>query len=438
MGSVERLVHHALEVPRVVLEAAHQLVGHLRWRDHVAAAEFSRIHAELARRLVDETLEGIRGHRPTRAAVGRCGNGVGENETASHVDRLHVVDAAVHVDQAERVDHRACEDNVGAHVGEVVEAHAEDAAILIQRQFAFVMNIASLLVAEEHLRTRPDPFHRAPELLRRVKERAVFWIRVEAHAETAADFLGDDPHFLGRHAEDRRELPAHGAHALRGGVQEVQVPGRIVGPHGRARLHRIADHARVVRGELHDLRRARERGVGRGLVAADEIEHQIAGRARMELRSARGHGLRGRGHRGQFLVLDDQGFGGVLRLRRGFRHDQGDRLAHVADHFMGEGQALREALIGAVLPLEGRRGGDRLQASLHQLAAGDDRDHAAAFQSSFFFNGSNFRVRAIGADEVPIRLPREIPVGDIASPTGEHAVIFQSALQHARILNARG
>ena len=193
MESVESLVHHRLEVARVVLEATHQFVGHLCWRDHVAAAEFSGIHAELARRFVDQPLQRVRGHRPARAAVGRGRDRVGEHEPAAHVDCLHVVHAAVHVDQAERVDHRAGENDVGAHVGEVVEAHAEDAAARVERHLRGVHDVARLLVAEEYLRTRPDPFHRAPELLRRVEERAVFGICVEAHAEAAADFLRDDP-----------------------------------------------------------------------------------------------------------------------------------------------------------------------------------------------------------------------------------------------------
>jgi hypothetical protein len=59
------------------------------------------------------------------------------------------------------------------------------------------MNIARLLVAEEYFGACAYPFHRAPELLRRVEERAVFRIGIEAHAEAAAGFLGDDPTLSG-------------------------------------------------------------------------------------------------------------------------------------------------------------------------------------------------------------------------------------------------
>jgi hypothetical protein len=129
-------------------------------------------------------------------------------------------------------------------------------------------------------------------------------------------------------------------------------------------------------GELHDFRRPCERGVRRHLVAAHEIEHQIARGARMELRRAGRHGLLRGHHRRQVLVVDDERVGRVLRLRRGLRHEQGYRLADVAYDFVGERQALREALVGAVLPLEWSGGRDRLESRLHQLLAGDHCDHA--------------------------------------------------------------
>jgi hypothetical protein len=262
----------------------------------------------------------------------------------------------------------------------------------------------------------PTHFTGRASFFRGVEQRTVFRVGVEAHAEAAADFLGDDAHLLGRHAEHRRELAAHRPHALRGGVQEIQILRRVVGAHRRARLHRVADHAGVIGGELHHLRRFRERRVRGRLVAPCEIEHQVARRARMELGRARRDGLLRRGHRRQILVVDDQRLGRVLRLRGSLGDDQRDRFAHVAHHFVREGKSLRQALLGSVPPLEGRRGRDRLEPRLHQLGAADHREHARAFQSLFFLNGNNLRVRAIGADEMAVGLSGEIPVGDIASP----------------------
>ena len=43
-------------------------------------------------------------------------------------------------------------------------------------------------------------------------------------------------------------------------------------------------------------------------------------------------------------------------------------------------------------------------------------------------------MRAIRAQKMAVELAGEVPVGDIASPTGEHAVVFEPAFQHARIV----
>src|SRR3989454_968556 len=82
-----------------------------------------------------------------------------------------------------------------------LEAHAEDAAGSVERHLAAVHDVARLLVAGEYLGARADPLHRPAEPLRSEQQRAIFRVDVEAHAEAAADFLGDDADLLGRHAE---------------------------------------------------------------------------------------------------------------------------------------------------------------------------------------------------------------------------------------------
>ena len=60
-----------------------------------------------------------------------------------------------------------------------------------------------------------------------------------------------------------------------------------------------------------------------------------------------------------------------------------------------------------------------------------ERAHAARMAQRFFFTDGNYLgVRAIGAHKVPMSLPREIPVGNILPPTGEHPVVFQPAFEH--------
>ena len=342
--------------------------------------------------------------------------------------RLHVVHAAIDVHQAQSIHHSAGEHHVGAHVGEVVEAHAEDARVRVERHLRGMHDVARLLVAEEHFRARAAPLHRPAQGLRGVEQRAVFRVGVETHAEAPADLLGHHPHLLRRHAEHRRELPAHRPDALRGAVDEVQVLRRIVAAHRRARLHRVADHARVVGPDLHYLRSLGERGVGRALVAADEIEHQVARRARMELRRARRQRLLGAHHGRQVLVVHHQRLGRVLRLRGGLGHHQGHRLADVAHDFVRERQPLRLALLRAVLPLEWRGRGDRLQSRPDEVLAREHRDRPRALQRLFLPDRSDPGVRPVRAHEIGMDLAGQGPVGDIASPPGKHALVFEAAL----------
>jgi hypothetical protein len=56
----------------------------------------------------------------------------------------------------------------------------------------------------------------------------------------------------------------------------------------------------------------------------------------------------------------------------------------MAHHFVGQRGALRQALGGAVLHAAGRRRRYRLEAGVHQLLAGDHRDHARLLELLLF------------------------------------------------------
>ena len=194
-----------------------------------------------------------------------------------------------------------------------------------------VHDVARLLVAEEHLRARADPFHRPAELLRRVEQRAVFRIGVEAHAEAAADFLGDHAHLFRRHAEHRRELPAHRPDALRGAVQVVQVLAR----------DRRNPWRRAAPSDCRP--RASDRRAASRPCAAFANAASVAASSPPSKSSTRLPGAPACScgapwasasaavvTAGRSFVLDDDRFGGVLRLRRGLGDDQRDRFADMA------------------------------------------------------------------------------------------------------------
>jgi hypothetical protein len=159
---------------------------------------------------------------------------------------LHVVHAACHVDEVDRVDEGAGEGDVGPQVRDEVEPHAENAPRLVERHLGAVRDVARLLVGQEDLRARADPFHRAAELLGGDQHGTVLGIGVEAHAEAAAHLLGDDADLLRRGAEHCRDLPAHRRDALRARIEPVLVRGAVVDAQAGARLHGIAHHPGVV------------------------------------------------------------------------------------------------------------------------------------------------------------------------------------------------
>ena len=79
------------------------------------------------------------------------------------------------------------------------------------------------------------------------------------------------------------------------------------------------------------MRRLREGGVDGLRVAIGPVKRDIAGRLRMQ-RGGRGiHGPLDVGGHGQIVIVDGDGFGGVLRLRQSLRDHDRHRLTDIAD-----------------------------------------------------------------------------------------------------------
>ena len=430
--SSQRLVDQACEIAAVVFEPCDGLVRHLRHRDQVATAELDRVQADDQRRLVDQPLEGVGGHGPSGAAIRRGRHRVGDHELALHVRRLHIVDAVDHVQHVHGIHERAGECDVGANVGEILETHAEYPAVLVECQLARVHDVARLLVADKNFRAAADPFDRPAKLLRRQEQRAILGIGVEAHAKPAADLLGHDTHLVRCHAKDRRQLPTHRADALRGGMQVIHFLCRIPGAHRSARFHRIADHPRVIAGVLDHMRGTRKGRVGRGFVPAGVVEDQIARHRVVQLRCACGQRVACAHDGHEILELDRHRFGSVLRLRRGLRNNQREGFAHMPHGSDREGVTRRRALLGIVAPLQ--RGGSRhrLLSGGDHIGAAEHRDHAGHRQRRRGVDRHNARVRPVRAQKVSVRLSRQIPIGDVASPSLEHALVFEPALVAAK------
>ena len=267
----------------------------------------------LVRGLVDQQLDGAGDVGATGAAIGRDLRRIAVGDAAVAVERRNAVDATHGDAQAAAAYHRAKGRGVGADVGAVLPAHGEEITFLVQGQFAGQRQCTAVVFGQKQFRTQRHPFHRAIEFFCRQHHGEVFRVDVAAQAEAAADIAGDDTNRRLGQAGDLRDVGAHARHALAWRVHHH----RAVFPFGQecARFHRRADDALALKGDLAAQCRARKRRVHRGGIARLIFEGEVTGRLSVQLRRAGACGRLKADGGGQVLVLDHDGFGGILRLR---------------------------------------------------------------------------------------------------------------------------
>jgi len=79
VGDFQGLVEDRSELTRIVVHAGRRLVGHLRGRDVVAAAQLDAVDARLARGGVDQPLHVVVALGPAGAAIGADRRSVGKH-----------------------------------------------------------------------------------------------------------------------------------------------------------------------------------------------------------------------------------------------------------------------------------------------------------------------------------------------------------------------
>ncbi len=425
--SLHRVGEHALEIAAVVGDAVRRLVGKLVLGHEIPAPQLGGIHFQFERRLIDQPLDHVGHHRAARSAVSGPGRLVRHREPHARARGRNVVHAGEAGDHALRVDEGTGRGEIGAEVGDVREAHGEKFPRGVERELARAGDVAPLLVRQEDLGAASGPLHRSADFFRGEQHGAVFRIHVEAHPEPAADVLGDHVDLVVGNAHRVDELAAHPGRALSAGIERVFSGGGVVGSGAGARLHRVADHARVVQRELHHARGRAERGLGRGLVARDPVEGKVPGKLGVELCRAGFERLFRGGHRGQLVIFDRDQLGGVLRELRRLRHDAGDALADVADFSLREHRARRFFQRLAEPILDAEVGRNRLVAGFGHVLAGEHDEHSRGFERSGRVDGNDLGVRAVRAQERRVGLIRKIPVGGETPLPGEQAPVFQSS-----------
>ena len=148
------------------------------------------------------------------------------------------------IDARDRPDHQsghqkiAVRTDIGAGVGDEVQAQADELVVGVERQFDIADAVARMFVGEHGFRTFAGPFDGAAELLRGPQDEAVLDILPALGAEAAADIAGHDPDLALGHA--KHGISQHLADAMRilaVRIERVMVLGRVIDAERAAWLH---------------------------------------------------------------------------------------------------------------------------------------------------------------------------------------------------------
>ena len=222
-------------------------------RNEVHAAEFRRVHSDLARRLVHHPLQKIGGFRTAGAAIGVDRSGGCRHALHVGVNGRDLVAARQQRGMQDRRRHNREGRQVGADIGHAVDTKTCDPVVLVERHPHLVDVIPAMRVGKEGFAAVGGPFDRPLQLLAGPGADRFFRIDIDLRSETAADIGCHDAEFRLRNAEHER--PDHKPcqmRVLRGREQRVGLVDRIILGQGRAWFHGIRDQAVVANLQLDD------------------------------------------------------------------------------------------------------------------------------------------------------------------------------------------
>ena len=262
---------------RVGEEAERRAVREVVVPDEVDPPELGLVHPEVVGRGLDHALLEVHGlGDPERAPVGDAARRlVGVDAAGGQVGGRDVV-------AGERRVHQPDLELAGLGVGEEgpvvrhgVHAHAEDPAVVAQRQLALEVDVPAEPGRDEVAGLVLDPLHRLLEQDRGQDRDDVAGVHRHLVAEAAAQVGRDDPdHVLGQLGHQRHGGPDD-VGRLRGHV-DGQLRGRPVEVGDRpAALDRRGVRARVVHRDLGD-----DVGLGEGPVGAVAVARPPSRRSR--------------------------------------------------------------------------------------------------------------------------------------------------------------
>ena len=211
----------------------------------------------------------------------------------------------------------------------------EEAALVVERQPRGGDVVAAMAVAEKMFGAIANPFHRLAQPLGRDRGQRIFAIGKQLGAEAAADIGRHHAHLVERQLEHlAADDVADDVAALAAERQRVAV-AVVFGDHA-AGIHVIRDQPLIDDGERDRARGLRERRLGGSRIAELGLEGEIARPVGPHLRRARRKRGHGADHMRQRLPIDRDRLGGILRRGEAVGDHEGDGIADVAHHVLGQ------------------------------------------------------------------------------------------------------
>ena len=205
----------------------------------------------------------------------------------------------------------------------------------------------------------------------------MFGVEKRLHPEAATDIFGDHPDAARVDLEHAcRQQIAHQPDALRVGGERPALGAGVVLGGGRARLH-AGDHDAVVDDAApYHMRGGGEQRVASGAIADLPVEADIVRRIGPDQLLPVLHGFEQVDDRIDDLVFDADRLGAVCRRLRRARNHEGDRVADMAHHAVGQHRMRRVLPRRAVAVGQLHRAGHRADAVGREVARRVGRHHA--------------------------------------------------------------
>ena len=418
--------HMAVEITGIIGALADRgLVGHRTWRNEIAAADLVLRQAGGARGRIDQPFKHIGRLGTTRTAIGIDRHRIGIDPAHLHMQQRRGIDTRHHR-AAEIGNIRPVLRQIGPEIAQNIEAHRQEPATAVERDFGDRVIVAALAIADEMIPAFGDPFDRTLQPLGGFQHQRIFAIDKGFGTEPPADIAGDDADIGWRHFHDQiGHAVADAVDTLGRHRQGKRLAGRVIFADGAAGFD-VIGHKPVVLDIQRD--RARRFGKGRidlGLVAHRGIKGQIVGLLAPDRSRTFAHSRAHIHHRLQRLIGHRHGFGGIAGYLDGVGNNKGHRIADMFDGIDSQRGRLGDQILGLVIIGQRRKAGHG--AEMGKIGPRQHQPHA--------FDRQNGREIAYGkagmgmgrAQHQRVQMPLRCEIGHIVTATGQQTMIFHAA-----------